>query len=143
MIPIDGIVRDPDDLYLMSGIDAYGTPAYEGSDAQLYNEILREIATEQGFIHGENALAKAEIDLMQAERDFIVCTQSIHGISIEKLTLQKTWQCIIELLAAMFATVVENERLAQKLAAFFQIGKPSPFLANNRNCWLLYLKIIY
>lgn len=126
LIPADGIIRDPKDVFLMAGIDAYGTPSYEGSDAQLYYDILRKIAAEHGFIHGENALARAEIDLTNAERAFIEGTQSIHRIPLEKLTMHEHWKRIIKLLSAMFAAIVKNERLEQKQAAFFSERQTQP-----------------
>lgn len=112
-------IRDPKDIFLMQGIEEYGTPAYEGSDAQLYYQILRNIALEHGFIHGENALCRADNDVADAERALLEGTQNIHGVPMEKFAILKNWKEMIGILSKMFASVVTNEQLSQKLDTFF------------------------
>jgi hypothetical protein len=119
VLPENGIIKNPRDICLMAGLDAYQTPGYEGSDAQLYHNILRSVAIEAGFIHGENALCRAENDVSEAERALIEGTQNIHHIKVENLTMLKHWKELIEILLNMFCQVVNNDSFSQKQAQYF------------------------
>lgn len=126
MLPENEVIKNPGDLCFMAGINDYGTPLYEGSDAQLYYDILRKISLEHGFIHGENALSRAEHEVVKAATALIEGTRSIHPIDPQKLTLLKHRQQLIELLLKLFAPFVPNDQLAPKQAQYFSERHTQP-----------------
>jgi hypothetical protein len=107
-LPEDRILRDPQDLYMIAGMDEQSKNNYSqdaDNDCARYYKVLRTRMLARRFVYGENAETRASNEVTQAERKLVEATTDIHKVSVDALMGDfKNYKKMEELLAGLFAT---------------------------------------
>lgn len=121
VFPDDGCIRDVKETHMMDGLNEYCRDNTVDNDTARYYSELDRLTRSAKMVHGQNALAMAESDVIEYQHKLFEATHNIHGVDLDTLLSQPdNRKKMIELLLRLFAGSVENHMEPRKRKFFDQ-----------------------